>query len=124
MIVGEAVAQPMGDRQHPVAHGHVGRDDVLHQVRRPLGHPPPAAARTEAAALARERHEPPKRAVATAYPGEPVRQDPAAQELPELGGNERRQATPVGALRDRREEVGQMPANHPVETPLVGERGT
>ena len=104
MIVGEPVAQPVRDREHPLAHGHVGRQHVIHEVSRTLGHPPPAAARAEAAPLARERHEPLEGAVGTAHAGEAVRQHPAAEELPELGDDERRQPDSVGPGLDGGEE--------------------
>jgi hypothetical protein len=44
------VAQPIRHRQHPLAHRHP-RQHLVHQVRRPLRHPPPAAARTDPRSL-------------------------------------------------------------------------
>jgi hypothetical protein len=40
MIVGQPVAQPVRDREHPLADGHVGGQHVIHEVRCALGHQP------------------------------------------------------------------------------------
>jgi hypothetical protein len=54
----------------------VGREHAVHQVRRALGHAPPAAARVEATAPAGERHEPLEGTVGAAYAVEAVRCTP------------------------------------------------
>src|SRR5690606_12458344 len=51
----EQIAQRKRQRQHPFA-DRLARQDVVHEQRGRLGHPPRAAARTEAAALAAERN--------------------------------------------------------------------
>jgi len=48
-VVGAAVAERVGKREDPLANRHVGQDAV-HEVRRRVGHAPPAAGGTEAAA--------------------------------------------------------------------------
>ena len=40
VIVGESVAEPVGDREHPLPHRHVGRENMIDQVRGALGHQP------------------------------------------------------------------------------------
>ena len=52
----QQVPQPMREAQDPLTHGDIGQY-VIDQVRRALRHPSTAATGTEAAALARERHE-------------------------------------------------------------------
>lgn len=52
----QQVSQRKGQRQHPLANGLLWQD-VVHEQRRRLGHPPGAAARAEAAALATERDQ-------------------------------------------------------------------
>lgn len=51
-------------------------------------------------------------------------QHSATQALAELGRDERRQPDAVAAGRDGGEEVCEMGADHPVEDPVVGDRGT
>src|SRR5690606_22401248 len=52
----EQIAQRKWQRQHPLA-DRLSRQDFVHEQRGRLGHPPSAAARTEAAALAAERNQ-------------------------------------------------------------------
>jgi hypothetical protein len=115
MIIGEPVAEPMWDREHPLSHGHVGREHSIHQVRGALGHAPPATARTEAAAFARKRQQPLERAVPAAHAREAVRQHPTPEILLELGKDERRQPHPLGLCVERRHEGGEMRPHDAVE---------
>ena len=39
VVVGESVAQPVRDREHPLSDGHVGRQHLIDETRRALGHP-------------------------------------------------------------------------------------
>ena len=87
---GQQVPQPVRERQHPLPHGDI-RQHVVHQVRGAFGHPAAAATRTEAAPLARERDEPLGPAGVAPEPGEPAREEAAAQERAELGVDEPRQ---------------------------------
>ena len=66
------------------------RQDAIHETRGALGHAPAPAARTEAAALAREWNQPLESAVAAAEPCEAMRQDAAREEIPELSLDELR----------------------------------
>lgn len=92
----------MRDREHPLAHGDVGWEDVLDEMCRALGHAPSAAARTEAPPLTGEGEQAFERAVAPANPGEAMGQHPSAEELPELVDDECRQPDTVGVLANRR----------------------
>jgi hypothetical protein len=85
----EEIAEPVRQAQHPLAHWDM-RQDAIHETRGTLGHAPPSAARTEAAALARERNQPLESAVTTAEPCEAMRQDAAREEIPELSLDELR----------------------------------
>jgi len=49
-----------------------------------------------------------------------VCQHPTAEKLPELGGDERWQATPIGTGIDGGEEVGEVHAHHTVEHARCG----
>src|SRR6185369_15163449 len=66
----------MRDREHPLAHGDVGWEDVLDEMCRALGHAPSAAARTEAPPLTGEGEQAFERAVAPANPGEAMGSTP------------------------------------------------
>ncbi len=56
-IEGEHIAQAERQAENPLADGHGGKH-MIGEVRRPLGHPTPAATGTHRAGLARERDEP------------------------------------------------------------------
>ncbi len=58
-----------------------GREHAIDQVRRPIGHPSPAAARAEPAPLARERDQPIETAAGAAEPREARCQAAARQAL-------------------------------------------
>jgi len=64
---------------------------MIDQVRGPFGHPPAAAAWTESAPLARERHQSIQPASVTMKATEPGRQTAAAQEIAKLLLDEPRQ---------------------------------
>jgi len=64
--------------QHPLAHGHVGQE-VIHQVRRGVAHPPSRARRARSAAFARERDDDFLTALRAHDAQKAVRQDPATQ---------------------------------------------
>ena len=57
VIPGEAIAECMWEREHPLADGDV-RQDVVNKISRPGGHSPTPATRTKAASFAGKRHEP------------------------------------------------------------------
>ena len=86
-------AQRDGQRQHPLAHRHVG-DHTVDQVSSRLRHAPGTARRAKAAPLAAERDEFVVAAVAAAQSQETVGQDAAFEEGVELVFDELRQ---VGA---------------------------
>ncbi len=56
MVPGAEIAQAVRQAQHPLA-DRDRRQHMVDEVRRPLSHPPPAAARADGARLARERHQ-------------------------------------------------------------------
>ena len=70
------VAQPLGHRQHPLAHRQA-REDVIGQVRRRLHHAPRVARGADTPAFAVEGHEVVVRAVSAAGAGKAVGKDAA-----------------------------------------------
>jgi hypothetical protein len=72
------VAQPLGHRQHPLAHRQV-RKNMVHQVRRRLLHAPRVARGADCATLAREGYRLVMRAVLAPHPRKTVGQDAALQ---------------------------------------------
>jgi hypothetical protein len=116
----EQIPQAKRQAQHPLAHRH-GGEDVVDEMRRPLGHPPPAAARTYRARFARERDETFRVARVAAKAREPSCPDTALEELTKLALHECRHA--AGAFRDgkKRREVF---ADNTVEDRVLGGAGT
>jgi len=115
VIVGEPVAQPVRDREDPLADRHVGRQHAIHEVCRALGHPPSAAARTDRAALAREGNQALERTVPAAYSREAVGQHPAAEEFSELVHDKPGEATAIRLCVYGGEEIGEVCAHDAVE---------
>lgn len=72
------VAQPFGNRQHPLAHRQTG-ESMVRQVRRRLHHTPGVARGTHAPALVGEGDEVVMPAVTTAGTGKAMRKDAAFQ---------------------------------------------
>jgi hypothetical protein len=85
-----------------------------------FGHAAAATARTEASALARERHETLERAVCTPEPREAMGQDPAREELAEFLLDEARQAVSVAPVGGLPQEGLQMFADDGVEDRVLG----
>src|SRR5207245_11520642 len=98
-VPGEEIAQPVGQREHPLAHGHV-RQDVVDEVCRLLRHAAAATTRTEAPPFARERDEPFVRAALAAHAGEATGEDATGEELAELALDEAGKTAAVGAVGD------------------------
>jgi hypothetical protein len=73
--------------------------DVVHEMRGAFCHPPPAAARTEAAPLAGERHESLGPTRIAPQPSEPAGEEATAQKRLELGVDESRQPLAVAQAR-------------------------
>ncbi len=88
-VVGQAVAQGKGQRQHPLPHGDLGQHAV-DEVCGGVGHAAAAARRAEAAALAREGHDALASAGVAAYAHEAVGEDPQREERPKLAFDEAR----------------------------------
>ncbi len=89
-------------------------------MRRPLRHPPAPAARTEAAAFTRNRHQVLARAALALKARHAGLVHPAQQELPELALDELRQARAVAGLRHRAQEGLQMFGDDLVEHGVLG----
>jgi hypothetical protein len=77
-IAGEKGAEPFGEREHPLAHGHVG-DHVIAQVGGDFGHAAGGAGGADAASLAAEGEEALVGAGVTAQAGEAVGEDSAGE---------------------------------------------
>jgi hypothetical protein len=99
------------------------RQDCVDETRGTFGHASAAAARAEAAPLARERDQPLEAAVAAAEPRKAVLQDAAREEIPELLLHEFRQSMAIGVLRGRIQERLQMLVDHAVQHAVLGGAG-
>jgi hypothetical protein len=103
----QLIAQPIGQTQDPLSDRYIGQH-VIDQVRGTLRHAASATRCTEAASLARERHQPIVAAAVAVKPREPCGQAPAGEKFSELLLDETRQAFPVapqGGFRTERLEV-------------------
>jgi len=87
---GEQTAQGNRERQHPLAHRHLG-DDMVHQMGRGLGHSPRAARRADAAPLTGKGHQFLLLAAIATKAQKAVREDAAGQKRVELVGDKREQ---------------------------------
>jgi hypothetical protein len=76
MIPGEGIAQPVRQRQHPLADGQ-SAEHAIHQVRGQFGHAPAATRRAEPAALTGKRNQNLALAVGAAKARESLRQEAA-----------------------------------------------
>ena len=117
------VPQPVREREDPLSHRD-GRQDVVHQVRGALGHPPAPAARAEAATLTREEDQALERAVPAAHPREAVGQHPAGQELAELPRDELGQPGAIGTIRRGAQKLVQVLTDDGVEHARLGMAGS
>jgi hypothetical protein len=122
VIPGQAVAQTIRQRQHPLAHWHP-RQHLVDEGGRVLRHPPPPTARTEASAVAREGQEALEGAVGAPQPREAMGQHAAREELAEFLLDEARQAALVAAIRGFPEEGLQVLTNDGVEHGVLGVTG-
>ena len=88
-------------------HWRTGVDDMVHQVRRRLGHAPGPAGRAEPAPLAAQRDELVVAAVAAVQAQQAIRQDAAFEQGVELVLHELRQ---VGASRAAKSNASRLRA--------------
>jgi len=107
VIPRQDITKTVGQAQHPLANRHA-RQHIIDEASGGLGHAAAAAAGAEAAAFARERHEPFERALAAPETAKAVRQHAAREEMPEFLFHELRQAPTVGVLGHRIQESLQM----------------
>ena len=119
MVEGEPIAEPVRDGEHPLPDGD-GGEHLLDEIRRPLGHPPPATAGAHRPRLTRERDEPFEGAALAPHTKKTVDEEPAAEEGPELPFDKGRQPRPVGARGGRGEEVVEVIAHDAMEYRRVG----
>ena len=95
---GEQVPEAVRQRQDPLSHRYVCQH-VVHQMRRALGHAPPAAARAEPPALARERDQALGLAPNALEPRKTASEEAARQERLELRLDKTRHALAVAEVR-------------------------
>ena len=119
MIPGERIAQPVRQRQHPLAHRQAA-EHAVDQVRRQLGHPPAATRRTEATPLAGKGNEDLALAVGAPEPGKALRQDTAGEELAQFALNEARQPLAAPAQTRLGQERLKVLADHLVQYRVLG----
>ena len=122
MVPRQRVPQAVRQAQDPLANGDDG-EHVIDQVRRALGHPAAAAARTHRPALAGKRYQPVQPAAGTPKSGEAPGKEPAAQEAAKLFLDEPRQPVPVGDPRRLGPKRLEVIAHHPVQHALGGPFG-
>jgi hypothetical protein len=117
-------AQPLGYRQHPLAHRQ-GREDPIDQVGGGLGHAPSVARGADAAPLAGEGHQEIVSARGAAGPSEAVGQDAAFQVTPKLPFHVDGHPLAVPIVFPGQREVGlQVLLHDPVQARSLGMAAT
>jgi hypothetical protein len=119
VIPGQAVAQAIRQRQHPLAHRHPWQH-LVDERGGAFGHAAPATARTEAAPLAGEREQRLERTVRAPKPREAVARDPTPKVRLELPLDEPRQPRVLGIPARLGEEGREVRLDGPVERGLLG----
>ena len=122
VIPGEAVAQAIRKRQHPLTDRYP-RQHGVDKRGGAFGHPPSSTTRTEAASLTGEGHETLERAVCAPQPREPVAQYATGKKLAKLLLDEARESMSVAAVRDFLEKGFQVLADDGVEYRVLGVAG-
>ncbi len=111
---------PVRHGEDPFPDGHPGQH-LVDEIRRLLGHAPPAATGADPAALAGQRQEAFERAVVAPDPQEAMDAQPAPEEAAELPLDEVGQPDAVSARGCRGEEGFQMLLHHAVEDRVGGD---
>jgi hypothetical protein len=109
----------MRQAEDPLSNRNVG-EDLINQMRRPLGHTPPATPRAETPALAREGHEAIQSAGGAPKSGETAGQTAAPQEVAELLLDKSREPLAVPQRRGVRTEGLEMVTHDPVQDGRCG----
>jgi hypothetical protein len=118
-VVGERVAQPMRQGQHPLAHRQVA-EDAVGQVRGEHRHAPAAAGGANPPPPAGEGDQDLARAAAAAEAGEAAGHDAAAQKGAQLALDEARQPRAAAALTGLGEKGLEVLAHHALQNAALG----
>jgi len=119
MVPRERVAQPVRQRQHPLADRQPA-EHAVDEMRRQFGHPPPTAGRAETPSLARERDQHLVEAVAAAKPREAAGHRAAGDELAQLPFHKPRHALTAAPPARLRQEALQVFADDRSQQALLG----
>jgi hypothetical protein len=115
--VGEDAPQTLRHRDHPLPHGH-RRDDTVGEVRGRFGHAAAGAGRADVPALTGKGHEKPVAAAGAARSRKAEAEDAAAEILPQLSLDVRRDGPLAEAASG---EPGlQVPADDTMKRRLLG----
>ena len=117
VIPGKPIPKLEGKAQDPLSN-RGSREHVVDEMRRTLGHPAATAARAEASAFARKRHQPIGATAGTAKAGKPMREHAAANESLKLALHEQGGAALVLKSIELPEEGLKVVADDAVEHPM------
>ena len=107
VIPGQSVAEAVRQAEHPLPHRHP-REHVVDEMPGPLGHAPPATARTKRAPMTRKRYQPVEPTPRAPEPREAPAERATSQKVTKLVLHEGGETLPiaeVGRLRQKRLEV-------------------
>jgi hypothetical protein len=119
MIVGDPIAQPVRQGQHPLADGQPA-EDAVDEVGGERTHPSPAAGRAEAASLAGERDQNLTLATGAAKARKAARHHAAGEKLAQLPFHEARQALTAAAQSRLGEKRLEVLAHHLMQDGFLG----
>ena len=114
VVPGQPVAEAVGQTQHPLPHGH-SREHAVDEVRGPLGHAPPATARTKRAPMTRKRGQTIEPTPRTPEPREASAERATSQKVAKLLFHEGGEALPIAEVSRLRQKRLKVFAHHMVQ---------
>ncbi len=113
-VVGQAIPDVDRQAEHPLSHRGIHREDIVHQARRRVRHPPTGARGAKAPSLAGVTHLPALAAVIAPDSHKTIRQNPTLHVVPQLAFHVPRQpeVRRLGLLQERLQMLDERAVQH------------